>query len=65
MDVALHLLGQGLVDEALGGDACEALEAVRYDQGAEVATAGRRTRMPCVQMALVLHLDVDGLQTLA
>ena len=64
MDVLGHFVLQGRIDHALGLHPGEAGKARRDDQRAEVASARGGPGVPGVQVALVHHLHVNGLEPL-
>ncbi len=65
MNLAPHRTLESVVDEALPLDESLALELHRNDDCPEMAATIASTRVPCVQMALVDHFDVNSGESLA
>ena len=62
MDLGAHLVFQERIDETLGLDGRQPLEAIGHDGGAEVPAAAPGAGMTSVQVALVDHFDKGGLE---
>ena len=58
-----HQLGQGIINEAVPRYPRDAAETTAHDLNAEVPSLFG-TRMACVQVAVVLHLQFSRLQSL-
>lgn len=65
VDLGLHLFRERLVDEALRFNDGETLEARRHDGRAKMPPARGSTRVAGVQVTLVHHVHVHGVQRLA